>query len=77
MGDTLLRTLFNNWIVAIVLICVAASVITSIAKQLRKYGCHRNEVEFKRDLVERGLSIEEIERIVAAKGSATSKASDD
>jgi hypothetical protein len=72
MGDTL-RTLFDNWIVAIVLVCVVASVITSIAKQLRKYACHRNEVELKRDLVERGLSVEEIERIVAAKGSVTNK----
>jgi hypothetical protein len=72
MGDAL-RTLFDHWIVAIVLICVVASVITSIAKQLRKYACHRNEVELKRDLVERGLSVEEIERIVAAKGSVTNK----
>ena len=73
MGDTFLQTLFDHWIVTIVLICVAASVITSIAKQLRKYACHRNEVELKRDLVERGLSVEEIERIVAAKGSVTNK----
>jgi hypothetical protein len=72
MGDAL-RTLLDNWIVAIVLICVVASVITSIAKQIRKYACHRNEVELKRDLVERGLSVEEIERIVAAKGSVTNK----
>jgi hypothetical protein len=74
MWDTL-TTLFDNWIVAIVLICVVASVITSIAKQLRKYACHRNEVELKRDLVERGLSIDEIERILAAKGSTPSKES--
>lgn len=72
MSETL-RILFANWIVMIVLICVAASLITSIAKQIRKYGCHRSEVELKRDLVERGLSVEEIERIVAAKGTATSK----
>ena len=72
MGDAL-RTLFGNWIVAIVLICVVASVITSIAKQIRKYACHRNEVVLKRDLVERGLSVDEIERIVAAKGSVTNK----
>jgi hypothetical protein len=72
MGDAL-RTLLDNWIVAIVLICVVASVIASIAKQIRKYACHRNEVELKRDLVERGLSVEEIERIVAAKGSVTNK----
>ena len=73
MADTFLDTLFQNWVVAIVLICVTASAVTSIAKQIRKYACHRNEVEFKRDLVERGLSIDEIERIIVAKGSATSK----
>jgi hypothetical protein len=76
MSDTL-RTLFDNWIVLVVLICVGASVITSIAKQLRKYGCHRSEVELKRDLMERGLSVDEIERILAAKGTATHKDSDD
>jgi hypothetical protein len=73
MWESLFRMLFDNWIVSIVLICVVASVITSIAKQLRKYGCHRNEVELKRDLVERGLSVDDIERIVASKGNTTSK----
>lgn len=73
--DSVLRMLFDNWIVTIVFVCVMASVISSIAKQVRKYGCHRNETELKRDLVERGLSVDEIERIVAAKGSTTSKES--
>ena len=73
MWDTFLKPLFDNWVVTIVLICVAASVLTSIAKQLRKYGCHRNEVELKRDLVERGLSVDEVERIIAAKGKVTNK----
>ncbi|MEX2308155.1 MAG: hypothetical protein WD738_11210 [Pirellulales bacterium] len=75
MGDTFFKTLFDNWIVTIVLICVLASVITSLAKQMRKYGCHRSETELKRDLVERGLSVDEIERIIAAKGNLTSKES--
>ena len=73
MGETFLKTLLENWIVTIILICVGASVLTSIAKQLRKYGCHRNEVELKRELVERGLAVEEIERIIAAKGNAATK----
>jgi hypothetical protein len=66
------ETLLSNWIVLIVLICVGASLLTSIAKQIRKYGCHRQEIELKRDLVERGLSVDEIERIVAA-GSTANK----
>jgi hypothetical protein len=66
MSDVL-RPLFDNWIVLIMLICVVSGVITSIAKQIRKYGCHRSETELKRELVERGLSVEEIERVISAK----------
>jgi hypothetical protein len=40
--------------------------------QVRKYLCFRQEVELKRDLVERGLSIDEIERVVAAKSTVDS-----
>jgi len=67
--------LLDNWIVLVVLIGVGAGVLTSIAKELRKYGCHRQEVELKRELVERGLAVDEIERIVAAKGSSIGKSS--
>jgi hypothetical protein len=61
-----------NMIVLIVLISCTAGVITSIAKQIRKFGSHRQELEFKRELVERGMTADEIERIVAAKGSEAS-----
>jgi hypothetical protein len=67
------RTLFDNWIVTIVFICVGASLIGSIAKQFRKYGCYRQEVALKRDLVERGLSVDEIERVVGAKSASVGK----
>ena len=56
-----------NMIVLIVLISCGAGVLTSLFKQIRKYACHRREFDLKRELVERGLSVEEIERIVAAK----------
>lgn len=62
-----------NMIVLVVLIASAASVISCIAKQVRRYGCLRQELDLKRELVERGLSAEEIERIVAAKSSASGK----
>lgn len=62
-----------NMIVLIVLITCGAGVVTSAFKQLRKFACHRRDVELKRELVERGLSVEEIERIVAAHGTAESK----
>ncbi len=55
-----------NMIVLIVLFGSCAGVLTAIAKEIRKYGCHRQDIDFKRELVDRGLSGEEIERIVAA-----------
>jgi hypothetical protein len=56
-----------NMIVLVVLIGSVAGVIGTIAKQIRKFTCHRGEMQFKRELVERGLSVEEIERVIAAK----------
>jgi hypothetical protein len=73
MSKSFLEMLLNNWIAVLILGSVLAGVITSIAKQIRKYGCFRQEVELKRELVERGLSVEEIERLVAAKSTVTSK----
>ena len=68
--------LLDNWVVLLILGGAATGVITSLAKQLRKYGCFRQEVALKRELVERGLSVEEIERVIAAKSSITSKEND-
>jgi hypothetical protein len=51
----------------------AFSLIAILAGHIRKYVCYRHELEFKRDLVERGLSIDEIERVVAAKSSPDAK----
>jgi hypothetical protein len=42
-------------------------VVAILATQIRKYASHRHELELKRDLVERGLSIDEIERVIAAR----------
>lgn len=53
-----------NMVVMIVLISVSAGVINCIAKEIRKFACHRQELEFKRELVDRGLSVDEIERVV-------------
>jgi hypothetical protein len=65
-----------NMIVLIFLIIAVSGVIASLFKQIRKYACHQREIELKRELVDRGLSVDEIERIVAAKGSATSRDSE-
>jgi hypothetical protein len=60
-----------NMIVMIVLIVCAAKVVKVVASQVRAYGCHRQDIDFKRELVDRGLSAEEIERILAAAGSSS------
>jgi hypothetical protein len=71
MSDSLSSLLnFNSpfaMIVMVILIGSAAGVITAIAAQIGKYASHRADLHLKRELVERGLSVEEIERIVAAK----------
>jgi hypothetical protein len=56
-----------NMIVLVVLLGCTAGVLTGIATQIRKYGCHRQDIEFKRELVDRGLGADEIERIVQAR----------
>lgn len=62
-----------NMIVLVVLITCATGVMTSGFKQFRKYLCHRQETELKRELVERGLTVDEIERIVRAQGTNTTQ----
>jgi hypothetical protein len=54
-------------IVLVVLIGSAFGLVGTIAAQIRKFATHRADVQLKRELVERGLSVEEIERVVAAK----------
>ena len=62
-----LKTPFNM-VVIIVMISVGAGVITTLITQIRKYAGHRQELEFKREMLDRGLSVDEIEKIVQAKG---------
>jgi hypothetical protein len=59
-----------NMVVLIVLIGSVAGVLSSIAKQFRKYACHRQDIDFKRELVDRGLPADEIERIIAVQSPA-------
>lgn len=60
-----------NMIVLVVLMGCVAGLVKVVIKETRKYFCHRQEMEFKRELVERGLNVDEIERVVAAKGPTT------
>jgi hypothetical protein len=61
-----------NMVVIVVMISCAAAVVKFITMEARKYGCHRQDIDFKRELVDRGLSAEEIEKILAAAGSGAS-----
>jgi hypothetical protein len=57
-----------NMVAIICLISAVATVIGSFFKQLRKYVCHRQELEFKREMVDRGMSAEEIESVIRVHG---------
>jgi hypothetical protein len=64
-----------NMIVLIVLIVTAGSAFTAAVSHIRKYFSHRQEIEFKRELLDRGMSAEEIERVVRAQSPAVRDAS--
>jgi hypothetical protein len=53
-----------NMVVLIVLIGSIAGVVTALMKETRKFMCHRQEIELKRDLADRGMTADEIERVV-------------
>jgi hypothetical protein len=59
-----------NMVVLIVLIGSLCTLIGTIASQLRIFASHRADVQLKRELVERGLSVEEIERVIHAQPPA-------
>lgn len=63
-----LQTPFNM-VVLIVMIGLLAGVITTLITQIRKFACHRQELDFKREMLDRGLSPGEIEQILQAQGS--------
>ena len=69
---TSMQTPFNM-IVLVVLIGSAATILTSAFSEVRKYLSHRQDVELKRDLLERGMSAEEIELVVRAGGTSSKK----
>lgn len=57
----------------IVLIGTVGQLIGKVIFQSRAYASHRADLQFKRDMVERGLNADEIEQIVAAKSPTSSK----
>jgi hypothetical protein len=59
--------MFDNPFVIIVLAAFVFFLLLAMVTEARKYATRRHELEIKRDMVERGLSVEEIERVIAAK----------
>ena len=57
-----------NMVVFVVLIATLGTVLKVIAKQTSAYFSQRQELEFKRELLDRGLTGEEVERVIRARG---------
>jgi len=58
-----------NFVVLLMLIIFGTGVITSVIKQIRKYACHRQELVFKQEMIDRGMSVDEIERLLQVQAS--------
>jgi hypothetical protein len=56
-----------NMIIVIMAIIFGTGIITSVAKQVRKYLCLREELLFKREMIDRGMSPAEVEKLVKSK----------
>ena len=55
-----------NLVAVIVIVVMGTGVITSVAREIGKYAAHRESVEIIRELAERGMSGDEIERVLRA-----------
>ena len=55
-----------NMVTVIVIVVMGTGVITSLASEVRKYVSHRETIEVIRELAERGMNADEIERILNA-----------
>ena len=65
----LLRTIVNitppfNMIVIVTVVGCSVAVVGIIATEIRKFACHRQTTELKRELVERGLSVDETAEVM-------------
>lgn len=76
MNDLMLRVFALpapfNMIVIVAALGMVTGLLTTLVKQIRKYACLRRELEFKRELVDRGMTADEIEQIVKAKSPGQS-----
>lgn len=56
-----------NMVVYIVLIGATAGVLGTLSKEVFKYLRHRNEVDLKREMLDRGMDAHEIEQVMRAR----------
>jgi hypothetical protein len=57
-----------NMIVLITLIAATVGAVAAAAQQIRHWACHRQELALKRELIEHGLSADEIVKVIEASG---------
>jgi hypothetical protein len=62
-----------NMVVLIVLICSISGIVTAMVKQIGAYAQQRQDVVFKRELLDRGMSAEEVQQVVEARSPLNSK----
>ena len=70
MSDVMMKILevpapFNLAIIAVVL-GITVPIVAIIASEIRKFATHRQDLEAKRDMLDRGMPVEEIERVLQA-----------
>ncbi|TWU29899.1 hypothetical protein [Bythopirellula polymerisocia] len=56
-----------NFVLLMLVIVFGTGIITSLFNQIRKFACYRQELDFKREMIDRGMSVEEVERLLQAK----------
>jgi hypothetical protein len=62
-----------NMVVLIVLIGTVGGVIGTFTKEVRKYLCHREDLQLKREMLDRGMKAMEIEQVMHAKPADAKK----
>lgn len=61
-----------NMVIVVVFIGAVGGVIGTISKEIRKFATHRSDLEMKREMLDRGLGVEEIDQVLRA-GDGRSK----
>lgn len=66
-----------NFVVVLCGIFVVGSAIGVIAKYIRDFAIYRQELAFKREMIDRGLTADEIERLIASRAVDLNRVEED